>query len=151
MSEKKEVARRYNTGKMRWRNLPLYLFEPVIKVGMYGEQKYSTPEDPGTLNFLKGLPVTDVLDSIKRHLCAFESPHESDIDVESQCNHILHVAWNCIALYETLQRHPELDDRPQSVKKLEKQLPRNKASMENKPWGKSWNEVKAEQGKVDND
>lgn len=111
----KKVARRYNTGKTRWRNIPLYLFEPVIKVGMYGEQKYSTPDDPGTLNYLKGLPVTDSLDSLKRHLCAFESPHESDNDPESGLNHILHVAWNCIALYETLVRHPELDDRPQAV------------------------------------
>lgn len=108
MSEK---ARRYNSNKRRWRNVPLYLFEPVIEVGEYGEKKYSTESDPGTLNFLKGLSVTDTLDSIKRHLKSFESPYESDNDVESGLNHILHVAWNCIALYETLQRKPEFDDR----------------------------------------
>lgn len=113
--DEKVLARRYNSGKTRWRNIPLYLFEPVIKVGEYGEQKYSTPEESGTLNFLKGLPVTDSLDSLKRHLCAFESPHESDLDPESKLNHILHVAWNAITMYETLVRHPELDDRPQAI------------------------------------
>lgn len=107
----KKKARRYNSNKRRWRNVPLYLFEPIIEVGEYGEKKYETEDEPGTLNFLKGLPVTDTLDSIKRHLKSFESPHESDLDEESGLNHILHVAWNCIALYETLQRHPELDDR----------------------------------------
>lgn len=104
-------ARRYNQGKRRWRNIPMYLLEPVITVGEYGEKKYATENDSGTLNYLKGLPVTDTLDSIKRHLTDFESPHKPDNDIESGLNHILHVAWNCIALYETLQRHPELDDR----------------------------------------
>lgn len=104
-------ALRYNSNKRKWRNIPLYLFEPVIMVGEYGEKKYTTETSSGTLNFLKGLPITDTLDSIKRHLKSFESPHESDLDEESGLNHILHCAWNCIALYETLQRHPNLDDR----------------------------------------
>jgi hypothetical protein len=105
--------------------LPLYLFEPVIEVGEYGEKKYATESDSGTLNFLKGLPITDTLDSIKRHLKSFESPHESDNDKESGLNHILHVAWNCIALYETLQRHPEFDDRyklPESTDSIASKL-----------------------------
>lgn len=113
--EEKKTARRYNEGKRRWRNIPLYLFEPVIEVGEKGEIKYETPESPGTLNYLNGLSVVATLDSIKRHLKSFESPHESDLDKESGLNHILHVAWNCIAMYETLLRHPEFDDRPQTV------------------------------------
>lgn len=114
-NKEKEQARRYNKDKRRWRNIPLYLLEPLIQVGEYGEKKYATEDNSGTLNYLKGLPVTDTLDSIKRHLAAFESPYESDLDKESGLNHILHVAWNCIALYETLIRKPDFDDRPHIV------------------------------------
>lgn len=114
MSDAK-LARRYNSNKRRWRNIPLYLFEPVIEVGEYGEAKYSTEAEEGTLNYLNGLPVTDCLDSLIRHLKSFQNPHESDKDVESGKNHILHVAWNAIVIYEMLIRHPELDDRPQAV------------------------------------
>lgn len=126
---KKKTALRYNSGKRRWRNLPLYLFEPVITVGEFGENKYTTAKSSGTLNFLKGLPVTDTLDSIKRHLKSFESPHESDLDSDSGLNHILHCAWNCIALYETLQRHPELDDRQKPAKITSYNSGQNKASQ----------------------
>lgn len=104
-------ALRYNKGKRRWRNIPLYLFEPVIEVGEFGEIKHTVEGEEGTLNYLKGLSVTETLESIIRHVKSFQSPHESDLDKESGLNHILHAAWNCIALYETLQRHPELDDR----------------------------------------
>ena len=70
----KDVGDRDNGGKLRWRNIPMWLFRPLIEVGQFGEKKYST------YNFLKGLPLNDTLDSLKRHLDKFEDPTLSDYD-----------------------------------------------------------------------
>lgn len=96
---------RYNKGKLRWRNVPMWLFKPVVEVGQFGEEKYYT------FNFLKCFPVNDTLDSLKRHLEQFENPYVSDLDSESLKNHMAHVAWNALVILHTLDKHPELDDR----------------------------------------
>ena len=101
----KKLGKRYNKGKLRWRNVPLFLFRPIIKVGEFGESKYDT------FNFLKGLPVNDILDSMKRHLDKFEDPEQSDYDEESKCHHLAHVAWNALVAVYVLYSRPELDDR----------------------------------------
>ncbi len=103
--KKEGLALRYNQDKVRWQNVPLWLLEPVIKVGCYGEKKYDT------FNFLKGFPVNELMDSIKRHLKSLESPFESDIDKESGESHAACVAWNAIALAYVLTYKPELDNR----------------------------------------
>lgn len=100
-----ELAKRFNKGKLRWRNFPMFLFKPVIEVAQFGEEKYDT------FNFLKGAPTLDSLDSLKRHLEKFENPFESDLDEESLKNHMAHVAWNALFILYTLENHPELDDR----------------------------------------
>jgi Domain of unknown function (DUF5664) len=102
---------RDNKEKTRWRNVPLFLFEPVIKVGQFGEKKYAT------YNYLKGLGLNDTLDALKRHLMKFESPYESDNDEESLQNHLAHVAWNAIVALHMLNTRPELDDRYKLDKK----------------------------------
>jgi hypothetical protein len=77
----------------------------MIQVGHFGEGKYTT------FNFLKGLPLNDTMDSLKRHLDKFEDPSQPDIDEESGCHHLAHIAWNSlVALYHITTR-PELDDR----------------------------------------
>lgn len=96
---------RSNDGKTRWRNVPLFLFEDIIKVGQFGETKYDT------FNYLKGLSINDTLDALKRHLTKFESPYESDIDIESLQNHLAHVAWNAIVALHMVKSRPDLDDR----------------------------------------
>ena len=105
MSDNDEQGKRDNKGKLRWRNVPMFLFEPVIEVGQFGEGKYDT------FNFLKCFPVNDTMDSLKRHLTAFENPFESDMDKESLKNHMAHVAWNALLILHTLKVHPEMDDR----------------------------------------
>lgn len=102
MSEK---GNRNNHGKLRWRNLPMFLLEDVIKIGEIGEINHST------FNFLKGFPINDTLDSLKRHLNKFESPYESDMDEETKINHLAHVAWNALAALHTYKTRPDLDDR----------------------------------------
>ena len=100
-----KTGKRFNQNKLRWRNVPLWMFEGVIRVGQMGEDKY------GTYNFLKGLPVLDTLDSLKRHLKDLESPFKSDYDEESGENHAWHVAWNAIVLGFILEHRKDLDDR----------------------------------------
>ena len=38
----KKLGKRYNKGKLRWRNVPLFLLRPIIEVGQFGELKYDT-------------------------------------------------------------------------------------------------------------
>lgn len=115
MAKKKLVGKRYNKNKLRWRNFPMWLMEPLIEVGQFGETKYTT------FNFLNGLPANDTIDSMKRHLMKLESPFHSDIDEESKCHHAAHVAWNALVLLYVLTTRPDLDDRYKvSIKKRKK-------------------------------
>ena len=98
-------GKRFNKGKLRYRNFPLFLIKPLIDVGQFGETKY------GTYNFLKGLAVNDSLDSLKRHLEAVDDPRQDDIDPESSCHHLAHVAWNALVCLYMLTYRKELDDR----------------------------------------
>lgn len=105
MSEQPKKGSRFNNGKLRWRNFPMFLIEPVIKVAHFGESKYTT------FNFLDGQTMLDSMDSLKRHLASFESPYESDDDPESKESHLAHVAWNALVALHFLKTRPDLDDR----------------------------------------
>ena len=111
----KKLGKRYNKGKLRWRNFPLFLLRPMIRVGEFGEKKYDT------FNFLKGLPVNGIMDSMKRHLDKFEDPDKTDYDDESKCHHLAHVAWNALVAVYVLTNRPELDDRYKGEETNEKQ------------------------------
>lgn len=99
------LAERYNQDKLQWHHVPLFLLEPLMRVGHYGGQKYDD------FNYFKGAPQSQYLDSLKRHLCSYESPFESDVDPESQINHLAHVAWNALVAIHMLKHRPDLDDR----------------------------------------
>lgn len=107
----KKTGRRHNKGKLRWRNFPLFLLEPLIEVAHAGEIKYDA------FNFLNGLPVNDTLDSLKRHLMKAESPYHSDIDEETNCYHLGAVAWNALVALHNIKTRPDLDDRLKVLKK----------------------------------
>ena len=100
-----EKAERKNDGKLRWRNFPMFLLKPLIKVSQYGESKYST------FNFLKGGEQHQYLDCIKRHLEQYENPFVTDEDEESGVSHLAHVAWNALIAIYMLEKYPEMDDR----------------------------------------
>ena len=104
-SLKREQALRYNSNKLEWHNFPLFLIEPLIRVSHFGARKYET------YNFLKGAPINQYLDSLKRHLAAFESPYEGDDDSESGQSHLSHIAWNALVALHVLKNMPELDNR----------------------------------------
>lgn len=99
------VGTRHNEGKLRWRNFPMFLMAPLIEVGAAGERKYDT------YNFLKGLPVSDSLDSLKRHLMKVEDPSYPDLDEETKCHELAHVAWNALVALHNIKTRPDLDDR----------------------------------------
>jgi hypothetical protein len=101
----KKLADRYNEDKLRWHNVPLWMFEDIIKVGQFGEKKYSS------FNFLKSFPITELQNSALRHLAAFDNPFQPDTDKESNESHLAHCAWNIIVMLYVMKHHPEMDDR----------------------------------------
>lgn len=70
----------------------------------YGSRKYSAN------NWRKGLPITEQMDSLLRHLNAFFNEYE-DIDPESGVHHLGLAQCNLAMMVNTLINHPELDDR----------------------------------------
>lgn len=110
IDELNETGVRYNEGKLRWRNVPLFIMRGLIRVGEFGEKKYAT------YNFLKGLPVTDTIDAMMRHIDAVTDPNQSDLDDESGVNHLYHVAWNALVAAWMIENRPDLDDRLKTLK-----------------------------------
>lgn len=103
---------RYNKGKLRWRNFPLFLMKPLAEVGAAAEKWKGNPEGKyPTFNFLQGLSVQDTLDSLMRHLDAVIDPSQPDIDPEDQCHHLAKVAWNALIALYYIKTRPDLDDR----------------------------------------
>jgi Domain of unknown function (DUF5664) len=103
---------RYNKGKPRWRNFPMFLMEPLIKVGSANEKHEGNPKGKyPTHNFLNGLKVSDTLDSLHRHLCDFSNPSKPDIDPEDNVHHLAKVAWNALVALYYIENKPEWDDR----------------------------------------
>lgn len=100
-----ETGYRFNEGKLRWRNFPMFLMRGLIKVGEAGELKYNT------FNFMRGLPVSDTLDSLMRHLDAVTDPLQDDKDSETLQHHLYSVAWNALVAAWMIENRPELDDR----------------------------------------
>jgi hypothetical protein len=86
--DKKEEAQRYNEGKPKWSLVHFKSLEPLVKVLMYGENKYSTD------NWKKGLPKREILNSMMRHMAALVDGQ--DVDEESKEHHIGHIMANCM-------------------------------------------------------
>lgn len=109
------TGERKNNGKLRWRNFPMFLIRPMVEVAHFGETKYAT------FNFLKGLSVLDTMDSMKRHMDKLEDPDQPDVDEESKCHHLAHIAWNALVALYMIKTRPELDDRWKPEKPSEEQ------------------------------
>ena len=103
--DSRQQAMRFNEGK---RKLSMLLEMPdaldgVASVLEYGANKYARS------NFLKGLPYTEVVDSLLRHLEAFVSGE--NVDPESRLHHANHIACNALFLAQFVVTHTEFDDR----------------------------------------
>ena len=102
---------RYNQGKLRWRNFPLFLVRPLIEVGAAAEKREGNPTGKYPIfNFLQGLYALDCLDSLTRHLDEFEDPEKPDIDPEDGCHVLAKVAWNALVCLYHIKTNPEKYD-----------------------------------------
>lgn len=104
-AEDKPSALRYNEGKPK---LSMLMEMPDALTGVthvleFGAAKYARS------NFLNGLPMTQVVDSMARHLLKFMSGE--DIDAESGLPHVDHIACNALFLSQFQHTHPHCDDR----------------------------------------
>lgn len=102
--ELKNSGLRYNQGKIRHDLLPFDSIEEVSQVMTFGAQKYS---DRG---WEKGINWMICFGSLLRHTFAWW--RGEDLDPESGCHHMAHVAWNALALVSYSKRKVGFDDRP---------------------------------------
>jgi len=105
----KGTGKRFNSGKTRHGLVPSFAQEQYAKVLTIGAEKY------GDRNWQNGMNWSKVLDSLKRHIIAFENG--IDYDHETGCLHMAHVMCNAAFLTEYYNIFMEGDDRMQWFKK----------------------------------
>lgn len=86
--DEQEQSLRYNEGKLKWSLVHFKSLEPLVRVLMYGAEKYA-PD-----NWKKGLPEKEILDSMQRHMAALMDGQQ--IDEESGLPHVGHIICNCM-------------------------------------------------------
>lgn len=124
--EKRKVARRYNSGKLRYQLITPIGLSKLAEVYTKGASKYTLFDDEGNMiedgsnNWKKGLPFTDIMDSAKRHIQAWESGE--DIDPDLQSSHLANAAWNLFTIMHLTETNPEFDNRDLWYKKPFKKL-----------------------------
>ena len=99
----KKLADRYNGGKLQWGLVHWKSLEPLVKVLMYGQQKYDS------WNWAKGLSYTALTESLLRHTFSFL--HGEDDDPESKISHVGHILANSMFLSYMFLFRKDLDDR----------------------------------------
>lgn len=106
----KETMPVHSTGAMREKlNSARYDLMPArvvneayARVAEHGMKKYSAR------NWERGLPVSQIADSLQRHLWAYMEGQDKDND--SGLSHLDHVLWNAVALCFN-EYHKMCDDR----------------------------------------
>jgi hypothetical protein len=98
-----DYAARWNKGKLEWSLVDFDAFIPMVKVLMFGAQKYDAH------NWKKGFRYTDILNSLQRHTNALLAGEDND--PESNLPHIGHIQCNAMFLGYMMQFRSDLDDR----------------------------------------
>lgn len=78
-----------SAGKPDWSVFPFKESEEVVKVFEYGSKKYGAP-----FTYRRGIPPSELWSAIMRHMIAIQNGEQ--IDPESGCKHIAHVAANAL-------------------------------------------------------
>ena len=99
---------RYNNGKPKWGLVPQSALLPMVGVLEFGAEKYDAH------NWQKGLSITEICESLKRHLD--DLMEGVDYDPESGHHHVGHIQCNALFLAWMLKHRPDLDDRPKPIK-----------------------------------
>ena len=85
---KKAHGDRYNDGKLKWSYVHFASLEPMVRVLMFGAQKYEP------FNWQKGLKKDEILESMQRHIAKMFDGEQND--PESGLPHIGHVMCNAM-------------------------------------------------------
>lgn len=94
---------RFNEGKLRWSLISWKALEPMVRVLMFGEEKYSSH------NWKGGLKYTEVCESLQRHMNAFLEGEDND--PESKISHVGHMMCNVMFLSYMYLFRKDMDDR----------------------------------------
>ena len=94
---------RFNTGKLKWSLVSWRALAPMVRVLMFGAEKYDDH------NWKKGLKFTEVTESLQRHLNAFIEGE--DDDPESKLSHVGHILCNAMFLSYMSLFKKDMDDR----------------------------------------
>ena len=111
-SDPKHAGLRFNEGKLAYDLIDPFQIEALAKVYTMGAKKY------GRFNWSKGQAWSTVLASLKRHIAEFEKGN--DYDAESGNLHMVHAAWNALALVTFHRTYPQGDDREHRYMKIPK-------------------------------
>ena len=103
-----QVARKDDSGKLRWDLVPVRPMEKVVEVFTKGAVKYSDR------NWEKGLAWGRVFAAMMRH--GWRWWNGEKYDKEDGQHHLSSVAWCALVLMEYEETCPEKDDRPASAK-----------------------------------
>ena len=98
-----ETGSRYNEGKLKWSYVPFKALEPMVRVLMFGAEKYAP------FNWCKGLKYTEICESLLRHTHAFLEGEDND--PESKLEHVGHIACNALFISYMFLFRKDLDDR----------------------------------------
>ena len=99
--EASPIGLRFNEGKIRWSLMHYKSMEPMVRVLMYGAEKYSDN------NWQKGLNKKEILECLQRHLAALMDGETHD--KESGLPHIGHIL--CNAMFHSYFDLPENENK----------------------------------------
>lgn len=100
---KTQEAKRYNSNKAEFFDAPLIALAEVAKVAAYGRSKYDQ------YNWKKPAKASQYIDCRLRH--SLKYMYGQDLDSESHCHHLAHLAWNALAELEKILTGTQKDDR----------------------------------------
>lgn len=103
MENIEEKGQRFNESKPQWGLVPQTSLIPMVRVLEFGAKKYAP------YNWMKGLSVKEICESLKRHLDAFMEGENND--PESTLSHIGHIQCNALFLSWMMENRPDMDDR----------------------------------------
>jgi hypothetical protein len=98
-----EKGNRLNQGKPQWSLVDFPSLEGMVRVLEFGAKKYSRS------NWKKGLPTTEICESMLRHTFAYLQGEDND--PESGISHIGHIQCNAMFLGHMQKNRPDMDTR----------------------------------------